>query len=112
MYKPGQLWTTLANHSSPTAQQDFAQALLSRGNMGSLRRERERSGIWHSRCSLAGTSNHLREQIMKMLLATMFKKVPVRQTKQRATICKRCGVRIYSLSYLKAHLEAHCRKAH
>lgn len=49
---------------------------------------------------------------MKMLLATMFKKVPVRQTKQRATICKRCGVRIYSLNYLKAHLEAHDRKAH
>jgi len=49
---------------------------------------------------------------MKMLLATMFKKIPVRRTKQRATICKRCGARIYSLSCLKAHLEAHDRKAH
>jgi hypothetical protein len=49
---------------------------------------------------------------MKMLLATMFKKVPVRKTKQRATICKRCGVRIYSLGFLKAHLEAHDRKTH
>jgi hypothetical protein len=49
---------------------------------------------------------------MKMLLATMFKKVPVRTTKQRATICKRCGARIYSLSYLKVHLETNDRKAH
>ena len=49
---------------------------------------------------------------MKMLLATMFKKIPVRRTKQRATICKRCGARIYSLSFLKADLEAHDRKAH
>jgi hypothetical protein len=49
---------------------------------------------------------------MKLLLATLFKKVPVRTTKQRATLCKRCGARIYSLSYLKAHLEAHDRKAH
>ena len=49
---------------------------------------------------------------MKLLLATMFKKVPVRTTKQRATLCKRCGARIYSLSYLKAHLEAHERKSH
>ena len=47
---------------------------------------------------------------MRMLLATMFKKVPVRKTKQRATICKRCGARIYSLSFLKAHLEAHNKK--
>jgi hypothetical protein len=38
---------------------------------------------------------------MKLLLATMFKKVPVRTTKQRATICKRCGTRIYSLGFLK-----------
>ncbi len=49
---------------------------------------------------------------MKMLLATMFKKVPVRQTQQRATICKQCGARIYSLSFLKAHLEAHNKKTH
>lgn len=49
---------------------------------------------------------------MKMLIATMFKKVPVRTTKQRASICKRCGARIYSLSYLKAHLETHGRKVH
>jgi hypothetical protein len=49
---------------------------------------------------------------MKMLIATMFKKVPVRTTKQRASICKRCGARIYSLSYLKAHLETHDRKLH
>ena len=49
---------------------------------------------------------------MRLLLSTMFKKVPVRTTKQRATICKRCGVRIYSLSYLKAHLESHDRKTH
>ena len=49
---------------------------------------------------------------MKMLIATMFKKVPVRATTQRASICKRCGARIYSLSYLKAHLEAHHRARH
>jgi len=49
---------------------------------------------------------------MKLLLATMFKKVPVRKTKQRATICKQCGTRIYSLSFLKAHLESHNHKAH
>lgn len=49
---------------------------------------------------------------MKLLLATLFKKVPVRHTKQRATLCKRCGARIYSLAFLKAHLEAHERKAH
>jgi hypothetical protein len=52
------------------------------------------------------------EATMRLLLATMFKKVPVRTTKQRATLCKRCGARIYSLSYLKAHLEAHDRKSH
>jgi hypothetical protein len=56
--------------------------------------------------------NQVKEQVMKLLLATMFKKVPVRTTKQRATLCKRCGARIYSLSYLKAHLEAHDRKNH
>lgn len=49
---------------------------------------------------------------MKLLLATMFKKVPVRNTKQRATLCKRCGKRIYSLSFLKAHLEAHNKRSH
>ncbi|HXG52555.1 MAG TPA: hypothetical protein VNN77_14260 [candidate division Zixibacteria bacterium] len=49
---------------------------------------------------------------MRVLLATMFRKVPVRKTSRRATICKRCGARIYSLSFLKAHLEAHDRKAH
>jgi len=49
---------------------------------------------------------------MKLLLATMFKKVPVRKTKQRATFCKQCGTRIYSLSFLKAHLESHQRKSH
>jgi hypothetical protein len=66
---------------------------------------------WHHGCSPCETSIHL-EEIMKLLLATMFKKVPVRTTKQRATLCKRCGARIYSLSYLKAHLEAHDRKNH
>ncbi len=49
---------------------------------------------------------------MKLLLATMFKKVPVRKTKQRATICKQCGSRIYSLSFLKIHLESHARNTH
>ena len=49
---------------------------------------------------------------MKLLFATMFKKVPVRNTKQRATICKHCGTRIYSLSYLKVHLESHTRNSH
>jgi hypothetical protein len=49
---------------------------------------------------------------MKILLATMFKKVPVKRTQQRATICKRCGARIYSLSFLKAHLEAHNKTVH
>jgi hypothetical protein len=49
---------------------------------------------------------------MKMLIATMFKKMPVRRTQQRACICKRCGTRIYSLAFLKAHLEAHDRKNH
>ena len=49
---------------------------------------------------------------MKLLFATMFKKVPVRKTKQRATICKRCGARIYSLSFLKVHLESHARNTH
>lgn len=49
---------------------------------------------------------------MKLLLATMFKKVPVRNTKQRVTLCKRCGTRIYSLSFLKAHLEAHNKRCH
>lgn len=52
------------------------------------------------------------EDTMRLLLATMFKKIPVRTTKQRATLCKRCGARIYSLSYLKAHLEAHNRRGH
>jgi hypothetical protein len=70
----------------------------------------EREGIWHYGCSLLGTSNQFKEQLMKMLISTMFKKVPVRKTKQRASICKRCGARIYSLSFLKAHLEAHGRK--
>lgn len=50
--------------------------------------------------------------VMKLLLSTLFKKVPVRTTQQRVTLCKRCGARIYSLSYLKAHLEAHDRKSH
>jgi hypothetical protein len=27
-------------------------------------------------------------------------------------VCKRCGARIYSLSFLKAHLEAHEKKYH
>jgi hypothetical protein len=49
---------------------------------------------------------------MKLLLATMFKKVPVRTTKQRATICKRCGTRIYSLGFLKKHLETHDNRSH
>jgi hypothetical protein len=52
------------------------------------------------------------EQTMRLLVSTMFRKLPVRTTQQRATICKRCGVRIYSLSYLKAHLESHDRKGH
>jgi hypothetical protein len=67
---------------------------------------------WHHRCTLHGTSKPLEEQQMKLLLATMFKKVPVRNTQQRATLCKRCGARIYTLSFLKAHLEAHDRKSH
>jgi len=46
---------------------------------------------------------------MKLLLVTMFRKVPVRKTKQRATFCKQCGTRIYSLPFLKAHLESHQR---
>jgi len=49
---------------------------------------------------------------MRVLIATMFKKIPVRKTQQRASICKRCGARIYSLSFLKAHLEAHAKKEH
>jgi hypothetical protein len=49
---------------------------------------------------------------MRLLVSTMFRKLPVRTTQQRATICKRCGARIYSLSYLKAHLESHDRKGH
>jgi hypothetical protein len=69
-------------------------------------------GTWHPGCSPFGTSNPLKEQQMKLLLATMFRKVPVRKTQQRATICKRCGTRIYSLSFLKAHLEAHDKKTH
>jgi hypothetical protein len=56
--------------------------------------------------------NYRGSKPMKLLLSTMFRKLPVRTTKQRATICKRCGVRIYSLSYLKAHLESHDRKTH
>ena len=48
---------------------------------------------------------------MKILIATMFKKIPVRATRQRACICKKCGARIYSLSFLKAHLESHHRKS-
>jgi len=49
---------------------------------------------------------------MRVLIATMFKKIPVRETQQRASICKRCGARIYSLSFLKAQLEAHAKKDH
>ena len=49
---------------------------------------------------------------MKLLFATMFNKVPVRTSKQRATICKRCGTRIYSLNYLQVHLESHARNPH
>jgi hypothetical protein len=56
---------------------------------------------------LASTSNPLKEYQMKLLLATMFKKVPVRKAQRRATLCKRCGARIFTLSYLKAHLETH-----
>jgi hypothetical protein len=67
---------------------------------------------WHRGCSLFGASIPLKEQQMKLLLATMFRKVPVRNTQRRATICKRCGARIYSLSFLKAHLEAHDKKTH
>jgi hypothetical protein len=72
----------------------------------------EQLGAWHPGCSFGGTSNPLKEHPMKILLATMFKKVPVRKTKQRATICKRCGTRIYSMSYLKVHLESHDRSTH
>jgi hypothetical protein len=54
----------------------------------------------------------LEEQTMRLLLSTLFKKMPVRTTKQRATLCKQCGARIYSLSFLKAHLEAHAKKTH
>jgi hypothetical protein len=73
---------------------------------------KRKPGDWHCRCSLCRTSSLSEERSMKLLLATMFRKLPVRTTKQRATICKRCGTRIYSLSYLKAHLEAHDRKTH
>jgi hypothetical protein len=59
-----------------------------------------------------GAGHQSKGESMKLLLSTMFKKVPVRTTKQRATLCKRCGTRIYSLSYLKAHLEAHDKKSH
>lgn len=47
---------------------------------------------------------------MKMLISTMLRKVPVRSSKQRVSTCKQCGVRIYSLEYLKVHLESHRRK--
>ena len=47
---------------------------------------------------------------MRMLIVAMFKKVPVCQTKRLATLCKRCGAAIYSLSFLKAHLDAHHKK--
>jgi len=66
---------------------------------------------WHTPCSFWGTSKQTKEPSMKVLIATMFKKIPVRTTQQRASICKRCGVRIYSLSFLKAHLEAHNKKS-
>ena len=69
-------------------------------------------GVWHRGCSIVAISNPLKELSMKLLFATMFKKVPVRKTTQRATICKRCGTRIYSLSFLKVHLESHARNAH
>lgn len=58
----------------------------------------------------AGSRPNERGEAMKLLIATMFKKMPVRHTKQRACICKRCGARIYSLAFLKAHLEAHERE--
>ncbi len=48
---------------------------------------------------------------MRVLLATMIKRVPVRTTSRRAIICKRCGTRIYSLGSLKKHLQAHDREA-
>lgn len=47
---------------------------------------------------------------MKMLIATLLKKVPTPHSRQRASVCKRCGVRIYSLDYLRVHLESHKRK--
>jgi len=50
------------------------------------------------------------DQSMRMLIVAMFKKVPVCQTKRLATLCKRCGAAIYSLSFLKAHLDAHNKK--
>ena len=34
-------------------------------------------------------------------IATRFKEIPGSKTGQRATLCKRCGARIYSLSFLK-----------
>jgi hypothetical protein len=74
--------------------------------------QKELLGIWHPSCSIGGTTKPLEEQSMKLLFATMFKKVPVRKTQQRATICKRCGARIYSLSFLKVHLESHNRIRH
>jgi hypothetical protein len=49
---------------------------------------------------------------MRMLIAAMFKKVPVCKTKRLATLCKRCGAAIYSLSFLKIHLDAHKRKSY
>ena len=47
---------------------------------------------------------------MKMLISTILKKIPARNTKHRASICKHCGTRIYSLAFLKVHLESHKRK--
>lgn len=47
---------------------------------------------------------------MRMLISTLLKKVPARDTKQRVAVCKRCGAKIYSLAYLKTHLEAHKQK--
>lgn len=61
---------------------------------------------------LSGVANPLEVHQMKLLLATMFKKVPVRKSQRRATLCKRCGARIFTLSFLKAHLEAHVERNH
>jgi len=119
--KPGHLMsndcTNLINNEQLLPVIDSKQAPHQCGNLLANNRKTrnllnflEHASTWHSLCSFPGTSQEIKESSMRMLIATMFKKIPVRKTQQRASICKRCGVRVYSLSFLKAHLEAHDRK--